>query len=298
MAQPGTLFIRNASNTVLALSVTNTSCCDAPSIGVVTKILMPSPYWEQELQYCRTDGHGCNGKQGYFTLQFSSEAGELTVGFNFDSHGVLSAGGVGTWNPTVPGAVANKLASFQSGNTMFIWNVRSYYPLPDLFTNPRGPQGSEGDGIERLLPSQDPKTCTVWGSSAQSTFNCYSWAVGRTNEILPQPFKTPSLAEVTSALMARGIYQADAEFTSNIMVWGTDQAVLHLSAFVGFPDGTLSWSSKLGFRSDPSNPAAGLLITHVMNAPDGFKSQYGGLLAIFCDPNGIPAELCQAVMLG
>jgi hypothetical protein len=88
MATSNTLRIYNILNDGLSIVVGNENwnCCDYPTPGQVVGNLVPGGHLD--LPYCRTDGHGCNGRQGQFTLDLN--AGQWSIFLNFDSNGIIS----------------------------------------------------------------------------------------------------------------------------------------------------------------------------------------------------------------
>jgi hypothetical protein len=88
MATSNTLHIHNQLNDALSITVgtANFNCCDTPTIGQNVGYLVPGGHLD--LTYCRTDGHGCNGRQGQFTLELN--AGQSSIFLNFDSNGFMS----------------------------------------------------------------------------------------------------------------------------------------------------------------------------------------------------------------
>lgn len=86
MADQNTLHIVNYFNTDVDVSVTgdNWNCCDAPKPGFVVGDI-PSG-GTASMVYCRTDGHGCNGRQGQFQFAFNSNK---LLNMDFDSGGSI-----------------------------------------------------------------------------------------------------------------------------------------------------------------------------------------------------------------
>ena len=87
MSEIGSLRIVNSFTKPITISVDPSTChcCDHPIAGQIIGTL--DPHQSTVFQYARTDGHGCNGKQGQFVLVINST---MTVGLNFDSNAVMS----------------------------------------------------------------------------------------------------------------------------------------------------------------------------------------------------------------
>lgn len=98
MSEGNTLYIVNFFSVPMSASVTddNFNCCDSPKPG--NKIGLIQPDGQVSMGYVRTDGHGCDGEQGQFTLSFNST---FDVFMNFDGDGNMSpiapSGGFGAW---------------------------------------------------------------------------------------------------------------------------------------------------------------------------------------------------------
>lgn len=98
MSQGNTLTVVNhfQQDLDVVVSTEGFNCCDAPRPGQVIGLLHPGN--STGFMYVRTDGHGCDGNQGQFTLSLNS-IHALTL--NFDSNGVISPfdppHGFGAW---------------------------------------------------------------------------------------------------------------------------------------------------------------------------------------------------------
>lgn len=98
MADGNTLHIVNYFDHPVDVVVSNENfnCCDTPKPG--DKVGNIQPDGSASMPYVRTDGHGCNGRQGQFTLALNSTQ---TVFMNFDSHGAMApiapSPGFGAW---------------------------------------------------------------------------------------------------------------------------------------------------------------------------------------------------------
>ena len=92
MATQGTLTIQNSiPNTNLYITVTNTdcNCCDFPLQNDVVGVILPNSTFK--LNYIRTEGHGCKGKQGIFNLFVLGNSIPLgTQDFSFDDNGGIA----------------------------------------------------------------------------------------------------------------------------------------------------------------------------------------------------------------
>lgn len=86
MADGNTLNIINYFQREIAVGVTgdNFNCCDSPKPGAQVGSITAGG--TRPLAYVRTDGHGCNGRQGEFELAVDAS---LKVQLNFDSHGSI-----------------------------------------------------------------------------------------------------------------------------------------------------------------------------------------------------------------
>lgn len=84
MANGNTLYVVNYFPNTIDVSVTSNAfnCCDAPQPGFVVGAIPQNG--RKGMFYVRTDGHGCNGRQGQFELAIESD---LLVDLNFDSNG-------------------------------------------------------------------------------------------------------------------------------------------------------------------------------------------------------------------
>ena len=73
MSTSKTLNIVNYFFNAVDVSVTNNNfnCCDSPRPGTVIGNIAPND--ATSFVYARTDGHGCNGRQGQFQLSFESD---------------------------------------------------------------------------------------------------------------------------------------------------------------------------------------------------------------------------------
>ncbi len=98
MADGNTLHIVNYFPVAVdaTISDTNFNCCDAPKPG--NNIGLIQPGGTAAMFYVRTDGHGCNGRQGQFTMSLN---GNNSVFMNFDGGGGMApiqpSGGFGAW---------------------------------------------------------------------------------------------------------------------------------------------------------------------------------------------------------
>jgi hypothetical protein len=94
-ADPGHMRIQNASKYRMTYVVPDNdnwaNCCDAPKPGFAVVDVAPNSTSEYFL-FVRTDGHGCNGKQGQFGMIPSIPVGDAPQEqqFWFDSHGGLA----------------------------------------------------------------------------------------------------------------------------------------------------------------------------------------------------------------
>jgi hypothetical protein len=74
----------------------NFNCCDSPKPGANIGLIPPGG--QVSMFYVRTDGHGCNSRQGQFTLSLNSQ---FSIVMNFDSNGAMApiapSGGFGAW---------------------------------------------------------------------------------------------------------------------------------------------------------------------------------------------------------
>jgi hypothetical protein len=84
MADSNTLYIVNYFNTDIDVAVTdnNWNCCDAPKPGFVVGDIPSDGIGS--MVYVRTDGHGCNGRQGQFQFAMNST---MLLNMDFDSGG-------------------------------------------------------------------------------------------------------------------------------------------------------------------------------------------------------------------
>ncbi len=288
MPTPNDVSINNyTSNNLFGFVTNNTwNCCDYPQAGSVVGFIKANTTFS--LAICRTGGHGCNGDQGTFQLCLTSPNGMLFINLNLDGDGAL--GGIGQSWTYNSGVASGQLCVAQSSNTLIIWQVPSFVPPPDLWLTPRAPYGKEVDGLDILLPNEAVSDITVWGSAAQTTqYNCLAWAVGNTNApALLGKDSEPTKAEVLAFMSQQGISEVPKfdETTVNIIGWGSpiDGLVRHFSVLMGFTNGSVSWSSKLGYKVNPENPAVGLLVSHSIDAPYG--GPYYETLIFFHNPNG------------
>ncbi len=98
MADQNTLHIVNYFDYAVDVAVTGNdfNCCDAPRPGYVVGH-MPSNS-TSSMVFLRTDGHGCNGRQGQFQLSFEST---MLLNLDFDSGGNIEISnppsGFGAW---------------------------------------------------------------------------------------------------------------------------------------------------------------------------------------------------------
>jgi hypothetical protein len=65
------------------------NCCDWPLWGDTVGDIAPHG-GSRDLPYCRKDGHGCNGRQGQFTLVIAVEGRSFSLRLDFDSNGVMT----------------------------------------------------------------------------------------------------------------------------------------------------------------------------------------------------------------
>lgn len=86
MATGNTLTILNQFSYPITIYVSqsNWNCCDNPLQGQQVGYVAPGA--SVQLPYCRKDGHGCDGEQGYFQLDINVT---MTVALNFDSNGAM-----------------------------------------------------------------------------------------------------------------------------------------------------------------------------------------------------------------
>ena len=82
-----TLHIRNHFPIPVTVFVpaSGWNCCFTP--GQNTMIGYVQPFGSVDLSYCKTSGHGCDGNQGEFQLQFNATD---IVNLNFDSRGAMA----------------------------------------------------------------------------------------------------------------------------------------------------------------------------------------------------------------
>jgi hypothetical protein len=277
-------------------------CCDNPNAGLIIGWLPPGG--TQEILVCRTSGHGCNGQIGQFVIALANPYGILRIVPGIQGDGWIQAGTgqPGQWTTTSSGTSGQLTSQLTATDTQNYLVIRAPYrnqPEPSLWlSGGRALSGGEIAPVEELLPGLDPSSAHVWGEASQTpAFNCLAWAVGVTDRVLPSPTDGIALAQCVAFMAQRGIQQVSSEDQANIIAWGRSSvSVEHLSVFKGFPDGTASWSSKLGFRPD-SRGASGLLLTHGVDAPktlEHSKDGYGHALAYFYDPNGDSPDLAAA----
>jgi hypothetical protein len=117
MADPGTLIIYNNSPWWITYTVPNNddwfNCCDAPRPGF--EIRVPPHTKAPGFTFVRTDGHGCNGRQGQFSMTPSLPTIDASLQqFWFDSHGGLQLQGP---NPNF----VSQLEQIPGG--AFVWTV-------------------------------------------------------------------------------------------------------------------------------------------------------------------------------
>lgn len=81
----GNLQIVNQFTEPVSVSVTpgGCTCCDSPAPSAAFGLLAPNA--TINVGYERTQGHGCDGQQGYFQLVMVGATGTLLVALNFDS---------------------------------------------------------------------------------------------------------------------------------------------------------------------------------------------------------------------
>lgn len=93
MSDANTLHIKNYFAGTVSASVTddNWNCCDSPKPGTVVGEIPQNG--QASLTFCRTDGHGCNGRQGQFQISIDSKD---RIDLNFDSHGDIGITSVPT----------------------------------------------------------------------------------------------------------------------------------------------------------------------------------------------------------
>lgn len=87
MANGNTLHIVNFFPQSMNAVVTgdNFNCCDSPKPGGNIGLIQPGG--QVSMSYVRTDGHGCDGGQGQFTLSLNST---FSIFMNFDSNGAMA----------------------------------------------------------------------------------------------------------------------------------------------------------------------------------------------------------------
>lgn len=90
MSTAKTLNIINyfGSDVDAGITSNNFNCCDRPKPG--DSLGRIGANHGVSFVYQRTDGHGCNGEQGYFQIAFDSD---YLVDMNFDSDGDIQIGG-------------------------------------------------------------------------------------------------------------------------------------------------------------------------------------------------------------
>ena len=90
MATANTLYVKNTIvGVTLSITVDGNgwNCCDAPNPNdhVIDGL---APNATKSFGYCRKDGHGCNGEQGYFVLDLEGNSTNIgSIGLNMDSDG-------------------------------------------------------------------------------------------------------------------------------------------------------------------------------------------------------------------
>lgn len=95
MAEAGYLRIQNHSPTTYTYTVLQDdwNCCDAPKQGYQVEAVPPGSTSSYFL-FVRTDGHGCNGRQGQFAMTPSISAYKPDkTHFTFDSNGLMALEG-------------------------------------------------------------------------------------------------------------------------------------------------------------------------------------------------------------
>ncbi|MFC3578866.1 hypothetical protein [Sphingomonas hylomeconis] len=93
MGAAKTLNIVNYFDAAVDVAVTNNNfnCCDSPQPGQSIGNIAPNR--KASFTYQRTDGHGCNGRQGQFQLSFESN---YTANLDFDGDANLELSDVPT----------------------------------------------------------------------------------------------------------------------------------------------------------------------------------------------------------
>ena len=106
MGAAKTLNIVNYFDTAVDVAVTNNNfnCCDSPQPGQSIGNIAPNR--KASFTYQRTDGHGCNGRQGQFQLSFESDH---LLDMEFDGDGEMQI-------TTVPSDFGAYLNADKDGN--------------------------------------------------------------------------------------------------------------------------------------------------------------------------------------
>jgi len=118
-ADPGKMVIRNDSKSYVTYYVPSDAffnCDDEPQRGFMIADVAPGAE-SSPFTFLRTDGHGCNGRQGQFTL-VPTLPNVAAVGqqFSYDSHG-----GMG-FQPDAP--TVNYLSRLkQRADGVYVWTV-------------------------------------------------------------------------------------------------------------------------------------------------------------------------------
>jgi hypothetical protein len=93
MATQNTLTIISYFSSGMNIYVTDEgwwNCCDFPVRGTHVGYIQDSG-GKIDLPYCRTDGHGCNGRQGQFPLSIAVAGhAAFSLKLDFDSDGVMT----------------------------------------------------------------------------------------------------------------------------------------------------------------------------------------------------------------
>jgi hypothetical protein len=119
MSAQNKLWIVNLVALPLVTVVTNQNinCCDQPPAGLVLGTLFFNETFA--LFYQRTDGHGCDGKQGQFQLAFMGIAPDwpplITLNLDFDSHGGIEISKGMPFNPDPAGSLGINLRKRDDG---------------------------------------------------------------------------------------------------------------------------------------------------------------------------------------
>jgi hypothetical protein len=74
---------------VVFVSDSDWNCCDTPTRGEAVGTIPAGR--QKDLNYRRTDGHGCNGRQGEFALSINVGGRDYVQQFDCDSDGNLRA---------------------------------------------------------------------------------------------------------------------------------------------------------------------------------------------------------------